>query len=64
MGSRVPVMEEDDSRFMYHHPPLMLFETPPPALPRNEGLEEPLEAPPRMGRPTGNFPRLPARMLR
>jgi hypothetical protein len=57
MGSRVPMPDEDESRFLYEQPPVFLFE-PPPAIDRKKGLEEPLPAPSRMGRPTGNFERL------
>jgi hypothetical protein len=56
MGSRVPVTGEDDPRFMYQNPPLQLIERPQ-VLPRKEGLEPPLDAPPRLGRPSRNFPR-------
>jgi hypothetical protein len=57
MGSRVPLPDEDQSRFLYEQPPVFLFE-PPPVIDRTRGLEEPLEAPARMGRPTRNFERL------
>src|SRR5262245_52376211 len=60
MGSRVPLETEDQSRFLYNQPPVFLFE-PPPVVDRRFGLEEPLEAPMRMGRPTRNFERLPLR---
>jgi hypothetical protein len=62
MGSRVPLPEDDQTPFLYQEPPLQLFEPPPPGLPRNSGLEEPIEAPPRFGQPTRNFPR--ERLLR
>jgi hypothetical protein len=56
MGSRVPVVGEDDPQFMYQNPPLEMIERPMvPA--RKEGLEPPLDAPPRLGRPSRNFPR-------
>jgi hypothetical protein len=57
MGSRVPLAEEDHSRFMYQHPPAMPIE-PTPVIDRTKGLEEPLEAPPRLGRPSRNFERI------
>src|SRR5262245_21985513 len=57
MGSRVPLTEEDAGGFMYQHPPVMPIE-PPPVIDRTKGLEEPLEAPPRMGRPSRNFERI------
>jgi len=57
MGSRVPLPDEDQSRFLYQHPPALPIELPP-AIDRTKGLEEPLEAPPRMGRPSRNFERL------
>lgn len=57
MGSRVPLAEEDQSRFLYHDPPAMLFD-PPVVIDRTKGLEAPLEAPPRMGQPSRNFERL------
>jgi hypothetical protein len=57
MGSRVPMPDEDQARFLYEQPPVMLFE-PPPVIDRKKGLEAPLEAPPRMGRPTRNFERV------
>jgi hypothetical protein len=57
MGSRVPLAAEDQSHFLYQQPPALLFE-PPPVIDRTTGLEEPLAAPPRMGRPTRNFERL------
>ena len=60
MGSRVPLAEEDQSQFLYQQPPVMMFE-PPPVIERQAGLEKPLEAPMRMGRPTRNFERLPLR---
>jgi len=60
MGSRVPLESEDQLAFLYNQPPVFLFE-PPPVIDRKRGLEEPLEAPPRMGRPTRNFERLPLR---
>jgi hypothetical protein len=57
MGSRVPMPDEDQNRFLYEQPPVLLFE-PPPVIDRKKGLEQPLEAPLRRGRPTGNFERL------
>ena len=57
MGSRVPLPEEDQARFMYQHPPVMPIDLPP-VIDRTKGLEEPLEAPPRLGRPSRNFERL------
>ncbi|HZN35302.1 MAG TPA: hypothetical protein VFB80_15845 [Pirellulaceae bacterium] len=48
MGSRVPLPDEDQSHFLYHQPPVQLIEELPPALPRNQGLEERLPAPPRL----------------
>jgi hypothetical protein len=57
MGSRVPLAEEDQSGFLYQHPPVMPIE-PRPVIDRQKGLEEPLEAPPRMGRPSRNFDRI------
>ena len=57
MGSRVPFEGEDSNKFLYENPPVVTFEQPVIA-PRNHGLEEPLEAPPQMGRPTRNFPRM------
>jgi hypothetical protein len=56
MGSRVPLPDEDQSRFLYQQPPVFVFD-PPPVIDRKRGLEEPLEAPMRMGRPTRNFER-------
>lgn len=64
MGSRVPMAGEDDDKFVYHNPPLMLFEGPAAAVPRNQGLEEPLEAPLQLGRPSRNFSRVPESKLR
>jgi hypothetical protein len=64
MGSRVPMPDEDQSRFLYEQPPALLFETPAPAMDRQKGLEPPLEAPLRMGRPTRNFERLPSAQRR
>ena len=63
MGSRVPLPEEDQSRFLYQHPPVLPLEVPPPPK-RGDGLEEPLPAPPRMGKASANFPRVPETMLR
>jgi hypothetical protein len=57
MGSRVPLPEEDQGGFYYQHPPAMPIE-PPPVIDRTKGLEEPLEAPPRLGRPSRNFERI------
>jgi hypothetical protein len=56
MGSRVPLPEEDQSHFLYQHPPVQLLDVPA-LVPRRDGLEEPLPAPMRMGRPSGTFPR-------
>jgi hypothetical protein len=64
MGSRTPTTDEADSRFLYENPPIYLFEKPEAPLARNSGLEDPLEAPPQLGRPSRNFPRLPATKLR
>ena len=63
MGSRVPVEAEADGRFLFQSPPLQLFEKPA-VLPRNEGVEPPLDAPPQLGRPSRNFPRVPESKLR
>jgi hypothetical protein len=63
MGSRVPMPNEDQSRFLYQQPPVVLID-PPPVIDRTRGLEPPLDAPPRMGRATRNFERLPATQLR
>ena len=60
MGSRVPLPDEDQSRFLYQQPPVIVFD-PPPVIDRKHGLEPPLEAPLRMGRPSRNFERLPLR---
>jgi hypothetical protein len=57
MGSRVPLAEEEQSRFLYHQPPVHVFD-PPPVIDRTKGLEAPLDAPPRMGRPSRNFERV------
>jgi hypothetical protein len=57
MGSRVPMPDEDPTRFLYHQPPVIVFE-PPPVIDRKTGLEPPLEAPPRMGQPSRSFERL------
>jgi hypothetical protein len=63
MGSRVPMPDEDQGRFLFQQPPLLLFETPT-AVARTTGLEQPLEAPPQLGRPSRNFLRVPASKLR
>jgi hypothetical protein len=63
MGSRVPMPNEDQTSFLYAQPPLVLF-PPPPVIDRTKGLEEPLEAPPRMGRPSRDFLRVPVSQLR
>jgi hypothetical protein len=64
MGSRVPTAEDElDDTFNYHMPPLVQFE-PLPDIDRKSGLEEPLEAPPRLGRPSRNFQRVPESKLR
>jgi hypothetical protein len=63
MGSRVPLPEEDQGRFLFQQPPVLLFE-PPTHVARNTGLEPPLEAPPQLGRPSRNFLRVPASKLR
>lgn len=60
MGSRVPIAGEEDPRFMYQNPPVQVIERPM-VLPRQEGLEPPLDAPPRLGRPSRDFPREPLR---
>ena len=60
MGSRVPLDTEDQSRFLFNQPPVFLFD-PPPVVDRRIGLEDPLEAPMRMGRPSRSFERLPLR---
>jgi len=57
MGSRVPLAEEDQGQFLYQQPPVLMFD-PPPVIDRKTGLEPPLEAPMRMGKPTRNFERL------
>jgi hypothetical protein len=57
MGSRVPMPDEDQAAFLYQQPPLIVF-PPPPVIDRSKGLEEPLEAPPRLGRASRDFPRL------
>jgi hypothetical protein len=57
MGSRVPLADEDEGRFLYQQPPVMLFE-PPPVIDRSQGLEPPLEAPMRLGKPSRNFERM------
>ena len=64
MGSRVPVETETDGRFLYHSPPVQMFEKPAAGLPRSEGLEQPLAAPNQLGRPSRNFMRLPESKLR
>ena len=64
MGSRVPVAEGADAKFLYLNPPLLKFERPPLTVPRNQGLEEPLDAPPRLGQPSRNFLRVPQSKLR
>jgi hypothetical protein len=56
MGSRVPVAGESDPHFLYQYPPVQLLEKPE-VLPRQEGVEEALVAPPQLGRPSRNFPR-------
>lgn len=48
MGSRVPIDGEDQSRFLYHQPPLQLFEELPPTVPRTQGLESRLPNAPRL----------------
>jgi hypothetical protein len=57
MGSRVPLAAEDQGQFLYHQPPVVLYE-PPPVIDRKQGLEPPLEAPMRMGKASRNFERL------
>lgn len=57
MGSRVPLAEEDQGQFLYQQPPVLLFD-PPPVIDRKTGLEPPLEAPMRMGKPSRSFERL------
>jgi len=63
MGSRVPMPDEDQGRFLFQQPPALLFEQPT-IVSRNTGLEQPLEAPPQLGRPSRNFLRVPASKLR
>jgi len=63
MGSRVPLPDEDQGRFLYQQPPVLLPEQPG-MVARNTGLEPPLEAPPQLGRPSHNFLRIPASKLR
>jgi hypothetical protein len=58
MGSRVPLEGEDQSQFLYHEPPVQFFDEVLPAVPRHEGLEEPLPGPPRLGQPSRTFPRM------
>jgi hypothetical protein len=57
MGSRVPGEGEDEAKFLYANPPVIVFEPPALTVPRDAGLEEPLEAPPRQGKPSRNFKR-------
>jgi hypothetical protein len=57
MGSRVPAEGEADANFNYQNPPVLLFDKPT-IVPRQAGLEEPQEAPPQLGRPSWNFPRI------
>lgn len=64
MGSRVPGVGEDETKFQYQQPPVIIFEPPALTIPRDAGLEEPLEAPPRLGRPSRNFLRVPQSKLR
>jgi hypothetical protein len=59
MGSRVPDEMETGGQFLYHSPPVQLMEKPAAVIPRNDGLEPPLEAPNQLGRPSRNFPRQP-----
>lgn len=63
MGSRVPVAGDDAENLSDCVPPLMQFEAPPD-IDRKSGLEEPLEAPPRLGCPSRDFLRLPESKLR
>ena len=49
MGSRVPMPDEDQGRFLFQQPPALLLEQPMHVA-RNSGLEPPLEAPPQIGR--------------
>ena len=63
MGSRTPIEGDEDEKFTYYTPPLVQFE-PPPEIDRKSGLEEPLEAPPRLGRPSRDFQRVPDSKLR
>ena len=58
---KFPATVEADPQFLANRG--ILFE-PPPVIDRKKGLEKPLEAPPRMGRPTSNFERLPASQVR
>lgn len=64
MGSRVPGEGEDEAKFLYQNPPVIVFEPPALTIPRDAGLEEPLEAPPRLGQPSRSFPRVPQSKLR
>jgi hypothetical protein len=64
MGSRVPGEGEDEAKFLYHNPPVIVFEPPALTVPRDAGLEEPLAAPPRWGKASGSFPRVPQSKLR
>jgi len=48
MGSRVPLPDEDQSRFLYQQPPVQFYENLPPPVQRNAGLESRLPAAPRL----------------
>src|SRR5262245_236501 len=48
MGSRVPLADEDQSRFLYQQPPVQFYENLPPPVLRNAGLESRLPAAPRL----------------
>jgi hypothetical protein len=59
MGSRVPAAQYVDGKFLYHSPAMIKFDpTVPPALPRDAGLEPPLNAPNVQGQPSRTFPRV------
>lgn len=65
MGSRIPDGLLPDGRFLYDSPPLIQYESPAANVPRNQGVEKPLEAPrDSNGRESRTFKRLPERELR
>jgi hypothetical protein len=64
IGSRIPDIDPATGRYLLACPSLMLYERPTGEAPRDAGLEPPAEAPPVMGRPTRNFPRLPLDTIR